>query len=685
MAEETPPPSLTPGSVQPKPEPPSEKRFPVPWKKKLLVAIAALLVLLIGGIAACSMVKGGPNEDEMRLKDLTLIANVLESYKEQTGAYPQPTLRSEDASGVRHVWGYRPGVPAQASCTVVVGEAGNVDASLSACGGDIFSSEGKIIGWKGTVTAASAMNAIKVQRDDIPPQYPLSSFMQILPIDPAYRGAGKAADEGFGEYVYAVLAPEDGSLERGGAQYQLAATVRDSVSGEPKTFIRGTYFAPPNQHSLPASLIGPGPFVNRQGKSVSSQPYHVLMHGQAFGTPHPELGQGGDLLEKLRLQSSLQGMRAALERRQKFLAARSPLAGSEQAFSTKLDALMEEVLRMEEKYADRQADFRGFSDRAQEAAAAFAAASEDFLRAKAGEARKVLEKHQNPAALQEEISALLTAIRGSEEQLLLARDEILRYLSGEGIEEQVRARALRKVKAAQQNLDGLKEAKILFTYLTLSEQEQQALSDLLRTETSLGREQSHSAEVPEDVRVSFNGKTPAVTILSDIRLLVDELTGVLTDIATDLQVSGVLLGSVDQRFKVLLSALLEERAGIEDRLKNLAGSEDIETFLLLFDAFVDREDPSSALGLVARATSQEGDFSELSFSPQFLAAIRLLPQAGVPDLDRATRASEAQYSGIPYPLPGLNEVYATETKGSEESEEAEEFEESVEMGTGSSE
>ena len=60
---------------------------------------------------------------------------------------------------------------------------------------------------------------------------------------------------------------------------------------------------------------------------------------------------------------------------------------------------------------------------------------------------------------------------------------------------------------------------------------------------------------------------------------------------------------------------------------------------------------SDAMAEVARRSKQYGDFTPLLFDASLLDRVILEQSPGIPNIDAYKNSSEAEYQGIPYPLP----------------------------------
>ena len=161
------------------------------------------------------------------------------------------------------------------------------------------------MGWRDRLTLESGLNNIEIaQRNSGRVSSPVSEFISVIPFDPLYDKNPLLTAAGFGEYVYAIRNPDAPGGEKR-EEYQIAATVTDSLTGEQRTAIRGNYFVRAEERErFPASLIGPGLLFDSFGNPVEGQtrPMQVLLEGQKKGFPNPVLGDGENTLRMLTLE-----------------------------------------------------------------------------------------------------------------------------------------------------------------------------------------------------------------------------------------------------------------------------------------------------------------------------------------------------------------------------------------------
>jgi hypothetical protein len=610
---------------------------PLAGKRRLLlllgIGFGIALLVVIGAL----MLRREPTLDEKRNANLDALAKMLEGYYAQHGFYPQPAAREETIDGVRHVWGYRAKEPALASCTIHQSPEGP-DALQSFCGGNVYDARGNVIGWKGTLALTSALNSVEVANSDGGRLIsPLSDFQPELSLDPAYLPFPALTTAGFGEYIYAVRAPEDGAEGKGGVQYQLAATISDPATGKLHTAVRGNYFVRSDeQDELPPSLLGPGILFDTHGNPELSAPLHVLLEGQQEGYPNPLLGEGESILAFLTLRGRTARIREELQSRITLLASFPEAASTENAKKTLEDLLKRTdvlLLELPQVGVKEDIDITKVESEVSEISVLLQESFATFITEKANEVKTILlaEVHQGEA-MRSILSGALLRVGVTEELILLARDELLKYLDGEGIEEQSRDRAGRRIESALDgipDLSSLFEAqKLPFPQPFLSEELQESVSALTGSGASAG----------------ISDPTPMITsIASELSLLFSELQGILEDIQNDLANPVSEIGDIDEALRRLGRALSTERERVTGLFLDLSSKETASEILADFETSLSTPgNEAQAIRAAAARSGEHGDFAPLLFSPEALDALVLQKQVGVPD---------AEYKGIPYPLP----------------------------------
>ncbi len=607
---------------------------PLTGKGKLLLVSGVAVFVLLTTLTVLFFGRE-PSLDEQRVAHLEALVKVLDAYHAQHGFYPQPAAREETIDGIRHVWGYRPETPSLASCT------------QSSCGGNVYDARGKVIGWKGTLAPTSALNSVEISvKGGGRLASPLSLLMQEVPLDPAFALHPSLVAEGLGEYIYAVRAPEDGAEGKGGVQYQLAATLSDPATGRLRTFIRGNYFVRSDeQDELPPSLIGPGILLDAYGNPIESAPLHVLLDGQQQGFPNPLLGEGESILRLLTLQSRGEKLREEVEKREAVLREFPQGAPSALHFS---ETLAELRGRIDAVLAELPEDITALEGKVSQVALDLESAFGIFLTEKAEEVKSTLHAElQDGESMRTILSGALLRIGTTEELVLLARDEIIEYLDGEGIEEQSRDRAGRRIETALDNLPDLaalfQGQGLTLPQLFLSEELQ---ADLHALGMKVPAPTGSGAAVMEE-------PTPMITlVVAELSTLLFELRGILEGIQEDLSSPAASVEEVDEKLRRLARALGSERSRIEELFSRLADAEVSQNILEQYEAL--RTVPgqeAEAIRLAAKRSGEHGDFSPLLFSPSMLEKLTLEKQVGVPDLLGSTDPLEAEYKGIPYPLP----------------------------------
>lgn len=624
---------------------------PIMGRAKILLGIGALLLLFVAGFGIFFLSREG-TADQKRNADLDSLVKILEAYHAQHGFYPEPAAREETIDGVKHVWGYRPGIPALASCTVSQGEGGP-DASLSFCGGDIYDARGKVIGWKGTLAISSGLNSVEAAVNGGGRLVsPLSEILQMLPGDPAFTLSPNLLAAGFGEYIYAARAPEDGAENKGGAQYQLAATLSDAETGERHTTIRGNYFVAQSEEDvLPPSLIGPGILLDAHGNPIPSAPLHVLLDGQREGYPNPLLGEGESILRLLTLQSRIERLGLEIGKRLTILAVLPKDSVSRDHLAETLENLQERLKEIRESSAltleKGEEDLASLETHVAEVAQSLEEALILYLQEKSEEVREVLSAEvDNGEKMRLILSGALLRVGTTEELVLLARDELIKYLDGEGIEEQSRDRAGRRVESA---LEGIPDPVALFQAQGLTLPQAYIPEDVQSEILAL-------SDAPPSPATSTGALTakpvPMIsTIASELSILFEELRGLLEGIGEDLATPATDIEAIDESLRKLGRALGSERARMEMLFGKIATAEEAKSIQSDYAALLLLGDAAAAIKAAAERSFEHGDFSPLLFSQASLETFILEKQVGVPDLTAYDDPLLAEYKGIPYPLP----------------------------------
>ena len=630
-------------------------------KAKIILASAGGgLVLLI--IATMLAMRGcepkEPDANSVRLSHLEYLTKLVETYHDRFGSYPQPTVRSETAKGVQHAWGYRADTPSLASCTVVLDENQQIDALHSVCGGDVYDANGNVIGWKGTLALESALNSLAVAATGERVNEPLSVLISSLPFDPTYTPHPQLRGPGLGEYVYAVRAPEDKAINRGGTQYQIAMTFTDPQTGKKVTTIRGNYFVKTDETHLPTSLIGPGLLMDEHKRPTVQQEtsVHVLVDGQIEGFPHPSLGQGESVL---RLIAVRRGIRTVIDAAQKRLQALSPLLSEE-------DPLIEDVRKILEKaqtilsaleMTDGKAriELVEAESRIMGEAIVLQDLMDTYMETMGKDVSAVLQASaEHSDALISVFQDTLEVVQEARAQVLLARDEVVKYLDGEGIEEQSRGRAGRKVLSARELIPDLamltNEAGADITNPFLTEEEYTALLKAFGLE--LPEEILFEDEDTESGSLLDQKQVTIATLVSEVSDLLSEFHLILDEIESDLKSPAASMDEIDSKLRRLTRALQAEY----DRISALIPEvEDAETADAVFKEYKAVQNGSGgileAISKAAHHVQLYGDMSMVPFSSVELSGDTVENEPGLPDLDQYENVLEAKYKGVPYPLP----------------------------------
>jgi hypothetical protein len=644
-------------------------------RKLLILGVAGILVFAVLLITLRSFMHKEPTMEETRLQHIDYLVKVVEAYKDRNGAYPQPTVRRETSEGMKHVWGYEPEIPALASCTITVAEDGAPVAEEAHCGGNVYDLEGNLLGWKGTLTAESALNSIEAaHRDGVRLSKPVSDLSANIPADPAYANLPAFTSAGFGEYVYAVRAPEDSAQGKGGTEYQIAVTVLDPESGIKRTHIRGNYFVKSSDRErLPASMIGPGLLYDQYNNPVEGQTevLHVLLESQREGFPNPVLGHGEEILQKLSLGRRAGRLLQSIDDRIAIVSLLEQGEASE-AFSTALGTvrsnteIMLSDLEPGEEQRNGGLDLSVLEARITDSAANLSEATKTFLAEKGKEVEAVLRLEVDQRGTVEKILRdALESAEDAEESVLLARDEVLKYLDGEGIEEQSRSRASRKLQSALDavpDLSGLfTDAGLPFPHPFLPEHVSEKMKELADAEEGVdmadGEDEEEVAEADEeDAEAPDVALEPAVmlsTLTAELTVLFSELDTLLTDIQDQLDNAAIPSEEVDDSLRKLAHALDSENERIGILFDSFASEESAAAFLshYLLLTLGEEENVAPAIARLAELSMQKGDFAPLLFMPTLLDLVILEKSAGIPDIEAYDDALQAEYKGVPYPLP----------------------------------
>ena len=620
-------------------------------KTLIIITVATTLVVAIFFVVAKSIFNREPTVEEVRLQHLEYIVKVIEAYGQKNGTFPQPTVRIETSEGIQHVWGYGVDKKSLASCTVKLGEDGNPSADDSRCGGGIFDVNGELIGWKGTFTAESGLNNIEIaNRGSGRIDSPVSEITPQVPTDPAYSLG--LSGMGFGEYIYAVRIPSDAGENKGGSEYQIAGTVMNSETGEKSTFVRGNYFVRSDEQGiLPSSLIGPGLLFDSHGNPSESQdqPIHVLVDAQREGYPNPVLGDGEEILKVLTLKRRANRLNQAAINREEILdlMVSSPaIANFKDAISNVKNGVEDVITGLSSESPDLVLLESDILDSASD----LIQAGQDFISSKGEEVSKALQTEvSNRSYAINIINQALIESQKIEDSVLLARDEVIRYLDGEGIEEQIRSRVDRKLDGVLEDIPDIadlfieNELDVPHPFLTKGANE--------KVEELKEKESIEVLEVLEDNELEEG--EPAVmitTVTAELFIHFDELSLLLKNIQEDLRSSAVTLEEIDESLGKLSNALANENERIGELMDSLADHETASALLSNYDV-LSKVDIASAIANVARLSKQNGDFAPLVFSEEVLNNVLLEKSPGIPDYDSYENAYEAEYQGIPYPLP----------------------------------
>ena len=640
--------------------------------KVLLAAIVGMLLI----VPALWMLffRHEPTLEEQRLSHLASIVQALEAYQKQNGVYPQPTARAETIGGIKHVWGYRPGMPSFASCTIFPGNgpaprtaSGQAppatgdqtqDPLRSGCGGEIYDTHGKVIGWKGTLTPESAMNSIEVAAKGTGRlASPLSEIMRSVPLDPLYALRPDLRAAGFGEYVYAVRIPEDGAKGKGGAQYQIAATVPDPAGKTLRTFIKGNYFVRSDEKdTMPVSLIGPGVLIDDHGNPLEpgARPLEILLDGQQRGFPNPLIGEGETILRRLALEQRAEKLLSAID-------ARAHIAESLPS-SEALSHLQSALDRMRSLLAPIAATLGTTGDplppleaQVTGIASELEQALQTFVHEKAEEVGGILHAEgEHRDAITRILSGAFLHAAHAEKFVLLARDEVLRYLNGEGIEDQSRSRAGRKIESALAEIPDLAE---LFKDAQLPLPDPFLPGEAARAIQELNKRGGSGASATGVATSMFRTASPSSssvmvsTVVAELRVLFTELHDLLTQIEGDLHNPTVTAEEVDDKLRRLARALGAENERIGALFGGIPDAQSIARFLAEYEDLLRAGEEAEAIRTAAAFGGEWGDFEPFLFFPASLENIILERKAGIPDITAHERESEAEYQGIPYPLP----------------------------------
>jgi len=630
------------------------------------VAILVLVVAIIS-LKACN--RKELTEDELRMQHIEYLIKVVEAYKQRYGSYPQPTARMETPEGIRHVWGYEPKKPSLASCTVKLDGTGAPDAAQSHCGGGVYDLEGTLIGWKGVLTLESGENNIEVaERGTGRVSAPLSEFVQTLPADPAYAKNPALSAAGFGEYVYAIR----NATAHGGQdlqEYQLAATFRNVETGEEYSVIRGNYFLRSEERDrFPVSLVGPGILFDAFGNPVEGQqrPLHSLLDGQRKGYPNPVLGDGEETLRKLMIERRAQRLLQSMEERIVFL---GKLDGADSlAAATAIQSARSLVQEILDGFSQGNMppstvppDLVAMESDLGSASTMLQQAMDTFIRDRAAVIGDVLEQEINDRDAAMEILRMAFELsKVAEESVLAARDEVLTYFDGKGIEEQTRSRVARKLEGILEDIPDFPAlfvarnlrpmdpflTKNLQDDLVVIEDREQLGNGGVKAE-SAGTGSVVATYVDGDV---MNGMTTVSTVAAELSVHFRELRMITNDLLDAILSSGASIEEIDTSLKNLAAALSTENERIGSLFDSIVDVTSVQRVESAYAAAVD-QNPLAVMKSTAEALSQKGDFSGLLFTTDLLERVLLMQSPGIPDGGMADQPTEATYQGIPYPLP----------------------------------
>lgn len=628
-----------------------------------IMGVVAVIVLGIALLSLKSCNKKEPTVEELREQHFTYLVQVIEAYKARYGSYPQPTARAETPEGIAHVWGYESKNPSLASCTMNLDEGGTPNPEKSHCGGGVYDIDGNVIGWKGTLSLESGLNNIEIaERGSGRVSSLVSEFISVIPLDPLYEKNPALMVFGFGEYVYAIRNPEAPRGEKR-EEYQIAATVTDPLTGEQRTTIRGNYFVRAEERDrFPASLIGPGLLFDSFGNPVEGQtrPIHVLLDGQRKGFPNPVLGDGEETLRMLTFERRARRLLQSIEERMVILPA---LQGDESAAVTSsLDALRTDLQSLlanfdgEEKKQTPPIDLDALEANLAFAVNHLSETMETFIAARVENVGIVLSQEvSDRAAAVEILRNVFESLRTMEELVLIARDDVLTYLDGKGIEEQTRSRVGRKLEEMKEELPDLQalfEAHNLIPMNPFLTGDLQAALKVLNDHEGGMREgmtASGSGGAQETVP-ALSPKTYAMTLNAEISIHVSDLRKIVEDLLDELLNAKAPLEQIDTSLKNLATALEAEHERIDTLFNELATAEDA---LALKNQFIDLKAQDALLAIKETALSAKGfgDFAPLLFDAALLDRVILEQSPGIPDIGVYANELEAPYQGIPYPLP----------------------------------
>ena len=606
-------------------------------RRLLVIGVASVVILIILVVVLRSCTKSEPTAEEVRMQHLDWMVKLVENYKQRFGSYPQPTARTEAAEGIKHAWGYRSETPSLASCTVAVDDAGAIVPAQSVCGGGVYDIDGNLIGWKGVLTAESGLNSIEIaERGSGRVESPISEIVKSVPMDPAFSDPAHISI-GLGEYVYAVRNPDaPGSDSRD--EYQIASVMVDPMTGEKSAVIRGNYFVKSDEKDvMPASLIGPGLLFDEFNNPVEDQsrPLHSLIDGQKYGFPNPVLGEGEDVMQLLTLTRRAKRLLSEIEERLVFITA---LPVSPTASVSSLESNREKVRQIitSLESSSDQSDLSVFENDLGGAADTLSGAMNSFALEYASKVEDVLvQEVENYDQVKKLLSDVFEISTNAENSILVARDDILNYVDGEGIEEQTRQRVGRKLDSVLEDLPDLDQ---LFVNADLAP---------MRVFLTEG-EQSSLSEVESDEETS--GSVMLTTISSELHVHLEEFKQIVDTILEDLITGGAELEDVDSSLTKLMQALTSEHERIKSLFDEL---EDSGTAVEILEAFrlAKDEDPFDAVRNAAEQSRMDGDLSQLIFDSSVLANVSLERAPGIPDVGIVEDELMAEYKGIPYPLP----------------------------------
>lgn len=141
------------------------------------------------------------------------------------------------------------------------------------------------------------------------------------------------------------------------------------------------------------------------------------------------------------------------------------------------------------------------------------------------------------------------------------------------------------------------------------------------------------------------------TLTSEMTQLFAELKSILQGIEEDFESPARSVEEIDDALRRLSRALGAEIERLEMMFAHLANEGVAQQLLARHEALLTVGDRVEAIRLAAESAGLQGDFTPFLFSPRLLGAVVFERKPGIPDTFAYGNPLEAEYKGIPYPLP----------------------------------